>query len=97
MCRENRVIKRRKGSSAAAGGGRETRTASRKRSKVSSEFSGKRDLLDSLPDDIVLSILSKLSSSAECPADFINVLITYAHLLSRVFPPQDFFFFFSGN
>ncbi|XP_031096598.1 F-box protein At1g67340-like [Ipomoea triloba] len=81
MCGENRVIKRRKGSSAAAAdggsGGGEPRTASRKRSKVSPE---RRDLFDSLPDDIVLSILSKLSSSAECPADFINVLITCKRL-----------------
>ncbi|XP_019180490.1 PREDICTED: F-box protein At1g67340-like [Ipomoea nil] len=85
MCGENRVIKRRKSSStsasAAAAAVGEPRTASRKRSKVSSEFSsGKRDLFDSLPDDIVLSILSKLSSTAECPADFINVLITCKRL-----------------
>lgn len=82
MCRENRVNKRRKGSSAAVGGAvsGEPRTASRKRSKVSSEFSGKRDFFDSLPDDIVLSILSKLSSTAESPADFINVLITCKRL-----------------
>nr|GMD77533.1 F-box protein At1g67340-like [Ipomoea batatas] len=95
MCGENRVIKRRKGSSAAAAdggsGGGEPRTASRKRSKVSPE---RRDLFDSLPDDIVLSILSKLSSSAECPADFINVLITYALLLlPRLFSALRFFVF----
>ena len=32
--------------------------------------------IDDLPDDLVFSILRKLSSSASCPADFFNVLIT---------------------
>lgn len=36
----------------------------------------KIDFLDSLPDDLVLTILSKLSSSASCPADFGRVLVT---------------------
>lgn len=35
------------------------------------------DLFDALPDDIVLSILSKLSASARRPSDFISVLLTY--------------------
>lgn len=35
------------------------------------------DLFDALPDDLVLSILVKLSSSASSPADFISVLLTY--------------------
>ncbi|XP_074310028.1 F-box protein At1g67340-like [Silene latifolia] len=50
----------------------------RKRAKVSSESSDGKgpDFFDALPDDIVVSILAKLSSSATCPADFINVLIT---------------------
>ncbi|CAA3029987.1 F-box At1g67340 [Olea europaea subsp. europaea] len=34
------------------------------------------DLFDALPDDIVLCILCKLSSTASCPADFISFLIT---------------------
>nr|GMD98042.1 F-box protein At1g67340 [Ipomoea batatas] len=50
----------------------------RKRSKLNNV--GKSDLFDSLPDDIVLSILSKLSSGAECPADFISVLLTCKRL-----------------
>ncbi|XP_059633531.1 F-box protein At1g67340 [Cornus florida] len=41
---------------------------------------GDCDLFDSLPDDLVLSILCKLSSTAACPADFINVLITCKRL-----------------
>ncbi|CAK7336158.1 unnamed protein product [Dovyalis caffra] len=38
------------------------------------------DLFDSLPDDLVISILCKLSSSASCPSDFFNVLITCKRL-----------------
>lgn len=45
------------------------------------------DLFDALPDELVLSILSKLSASARCPSDFINVLLTYVALF-----PQPFFF-----
>ncbi|KAH9626414.1 hypothetical protein KSS87_018717 [Heliosperma pusillum] len=50
----------------------------RKRAKVSPEsFDGKGpDYFDALPDDIVISILAKLSSSASSPADFINVFTT---------------------
>lgn len=38
------------------------------------------DFFDELPDDLVLSILGKLSSSAGSPADFVNVLITCKRL-----------------
>ncbi|KAK9934374.1 hypothetical protein M0R45_021521 [Rubus argutus] len=38
------------------------------------------DMFDDLPDDLVLCILSKLSSTANCPSDFINVLITCKRL-----------------
>ncbi|CAH9117173.1 unnamed protein product [Cuscuta epithymum] len=79
MCGQNRGMKRRKASSAAVAGG-ERATTNRKRSKISPEFTNKPDFLDSLPDDIVLSILSNLSSKAKCPADFINVLITCKRL-----------------
>ncbi|KAL4347788.1 hypothetical protein GQ457_17G014130 [Hibiscus cannabinus] len=48
----------------------------RKRQRLSPETAGKSDFFDVLPDDIVVSILSKLSSTARCPSDFINVLIT---------------------
>ncbi|KMT07465.1 hypothetical protein BVRB_6g150830 [Beta vulgaris subsp. vulgaris] len=49
----------------------------RKRAKISPEFAGGgSDFFDSLPDDLVVCILAKLSSTASCPADFINVLIT---------------------
>ncbi|KAK1381612.1 putative F-box domain, Zinc finger, MYND-type, tetratricopeptide-like helical [Heracleum sosnowskyi] len=40
----------------------------------------KIDFLDNLPDDLVLTILSKLSSSAACPADFGRVLVTCKRL-----------------
>lgn len=43
---------------------------------ISTQKTGETDLFDSLPDDLVISILCKLSSSASCPSDFINVLIT---------------------
>ena len=52
----------------------------RKRTKTSPELSTAGygpDLFDSLPDDLVISILTKLSSTARCPSDFINVLMTY--------------------
>lgn len=53
----------------------------RKRAKISPEFAGGgSDFFDSLPDDLVVCILAKLSSTASCPADFINVLITYVFL-----------------
>lgn len=52
----------------------------RKRRRISPETAGKCDLFDALPDDLVLFILSKLSSSATCPADFTTVLITCKRL-----------------
>ncbi|KAL1216454.1 F-box protein [Cardamine amara subsp. amara] len=44
------------------------------------EIITKPDLLDSIPDDLVISILCKLGSTATCPADFINVLMTCKRL-----------------
>ncbi|XP_071709345.1 F-box protein At1g67340-like [Rutidosis leptorrhynchoides] len=38
------------------------------------------DFFDSIPDDIVLSILTNLSSSATRPADFITILLTCKRL-----------------
>lgn len=58
----------------------------RKRARTSPEVAGiaggggGRDFFDALPDDLVVCILSKLSSSASCPADVINVLITCKRL-----------------
>ena len=40
----------------------------------------KHDLLDALPDDVVVSILSKLTSTASSPCDLINVLSTCKRL-----------------
>ncbi|XP_030925541.1 uncharacterized protein LOC115952500 isoform X2 [Quercus lobata] len=64
-----RVVKRRRDFAAE-------QVSYRKRSRNSSDIAGKRDLFDSLPDDLVISILCKLSSSATCPSDFANVLLT---------------------
>ncbi|KAJ1410653.1 Zinc finger, MYND-type [Sesbania bispinosa] len=59
----------------------QTTKPSRKRQKKSAEkTAGDSDLFESLPDDLVLSILSKLSSTASSPSDFINVLITCKRL-----------------
>ncbi|KAJ6393162.1 hypothetical protein OIU77_022610 [Salix suchowensis] len=53
----------------------------RKKSRlISTGKKGETDLFDSLPDDLVISILCKLSSSASCPSDFINVLFTCKRL-----------------
>lgn len=57
----------------------------RKRQRFSPEFVGDRDLFDSLPDDLVISILSNLSSTALCPSDFVNILITYVLFLFNSF------------
>ncbi|KAG8365884.1 hypothetical protein BUALT_Bualt17G0018400 [Buddleja alternifolia] len=53
----------------------------RRKLKMSPEIARKRrDFFDALPDDIVLCILRKLSSTAACPADFISVLVTCKRL-----------------
>ncbi|XWS63860.1 hypothetical protein CRYUN_Cryun06bG0137900 [Craigia yunnanensis] len=56
--------------------------ACRKRQRFLPEIALKSDLFDALPDDLVISILSKLSSTARCPSDFVNVLITCKRLNS---------------
>lgn len=66
--------------------------ACRKRQRFSTEIAGKSDLFDALPDDLVISILCKLSSSARCPSDFISVLITYVVVFHCTFR---FFFLIS--
>ncbi|KAL0297109.1 UNVERIFIED_CONTAM: F-box protein [Sesamum radiatum] len=53
---------------------------SRKKFKPSPQVAAQSDFFDALPDDLLLSILSNLSSTAACPADFINVLITCKRL-----------------
>lgn len=56
---------------------------SRKKQKTMPEKPpGVSDLFESLPDDLVLSILGKLSSTANSPSDFITVLITCKRLKS---------------
>ena len=65
----------------------------RKRQKTSPDKTS--DCFDSLPDDLVLSILCKLSSTATSPSDFISVLITYArtflNLLKKIKLKKKFF------
>ncbi|KAG6396426.1 hypothetical protein SASPL_142576 [Salvia splendens] len=52
----------------------------RKIFETSPEVAGGCDFFDALPDDLVLSVLGKLSSTAACPADFVNVLTTCKRL-----------------
>ncbi|KAK3040861.1 hypothetical protein RJ639_029205, partial [Escallonia herrerae] len=73
MCCEKRVSKRR-GDVAAE------KTSKRKRRRTSPETAGNCDFFDALPDDLVLCILCKLSSTATCPADFTSVLMTCKRL-----------------
>ncbi|GFZ07893.1 HCP-like superfamily protein with MYND-type zinc finger [Actinidia rufa] len=57
----------------------------RKKAKISHE---KHDLFDRLPDDIVISILCSLSSSARSPADLISILLTCKRLNSLRLDPM---------
>ncbi|KAF5200690.1 F-box protein [Thalictrum thalictroides] len=45
-------------------------------SQFKQQVGSKLDFFDELPDDLLVSILCKLSSTAECPSDFTNVLMT---------------------
>ncbi|KAL9678737.1 hypothetical protein QQ045_016587 [Rhodiola kirilowii] len=54
----------------------ESNLNSRKRYRRESVPGDKIDHFDSLPDDIIISILCKLSSSADRPAELLNVLST---------------------
>ncbi|GLU12714.1 hypothetical protein SLE2022_293740 [Rubroshorea leprosula] len=51
-----------------------------KKRKNFSRTDEKSDLFDGLPDDLIVFILCKLSSSASCPSDFINILLTCKRL-----------------
>uniref|UniRef100_A0A7N0VHP8 MYND-type domain-containing protein n=1 Tax=Kalanchoe fedtschenkoi TaxID=63787 RepID=A0A7N0VHP8_KALFE len=55
-------------------------SATRKRHRTASSAGDKTDYFDSLPDDLGILILSKLSSSAERPSDILNVLSTCKRL-----------------
>lgn len=91
-----RVVKRRRDSRTAADAVSVAAAAaavqSRKRTKFPPEVvpAGGCDYFEALPDDLVLSILCKLSATASSAADFTNVLITYVLVL--LFPIFGFFF-----
>lgn len=46
------------------------------RANRSAKSGEKPDFFDELPDDLVVSILSKLSASVSSPSDFVNILAT---------------------
>ena len=54
-----------------------------KRQKTSPEKTS--DFFESLPDDLLLSILCKLSATASSPSDFVNVLVTYVPTFLSLF------------
>lgn len=59
----------------------ERKVVCRKRPKLSPGTAGQCDLFEAFPDDLVVSILCKLCSTARCPSDFVNVLMTYVFYL----------------
>ncbi|RAL55000.1 hypothetical protein DM860_013696 [Cuscuta australis] len=63
------------------------RKTGRKRQKLSPEAPGIIDYFDCLPDDILISVLSKLCSAADSPADFFNSLITCKRFYGLGFHP----------
>ncbi|XP_068666156.1 F-box protein At1g67340-like [Aristolochia californica] len=52
----------------------------RKRSRTAPDVVVASDFFSGLPDDLIVCILCKLSSSAACPSDFVNVLMTCKRL-----------------
>ncbi|GMJ00105.1 hypothetical protein like AT1G67340 [Hibiscus trionum] len=52
----------------------------RKKQRTARKCTEKSDLFDGLPDDLVISIVSKLASSATSPLDFISILLTCKRL-----------------
>ncbi|XP_061336946.1 F-box protein At1g67340-like isoform X2 [Gastrolobium bilobum] len=54
----------------------------KKQRKWPEKTAGEYDFFESLPDDLVISIFCKLSSTATSPSDFVNVLITCKRLNS---------------
>lgn len=77
VCSENTPVMKRRDFSGE-------RFSCRKKNRKSPEMaSGGSDSFDCLPDDLVISILCKLSSTATCPSDFTNVLLTYVRVCHR--------------
>ncbi|CAI0627291.1 unnamed protein product [Linum tenue] len=84
---EKRVVKRAKRDFSATAD--ESLAGKRQRLSPESEYGNHGgDMFDGLPDDLVLSILAKLSSSASSPSDFINVLITCKRFNGLALNPQ---------
>ncbi|XP_057948241.1 F-box protein At1g67340-like [Malania oleifera] len=60
---------------------------SREKPQLSAYMAQKSDLFDALPDDLVLSILCMLSSTANSPSDVVSVRITCKRLSRLVVHP----------
>lgn len=67
------------------GGGEGVGNLRRKKLRPATENAEGSDFFDGLPDDIVLCILCKLSSSAGCPLDFFNFFYHVITLSSSCF------------
>ncbi|XP_043687076.1 F-box protein At1g67340 [Telopea speciosissima] len=55
-------------------------TILQKKAKTTLDTPSNSDFFDGLPDDLIACILCKLGSTAACPSDFINVLLTCKRL-----------------
>ncbi|CAI0381172.1 unnamed protein product [Linum tenue] len=86
---DKRAVKRAKRDFAASTASAESLAGKRQRLSPGTEYGNDGgDMFDGLPDDLVLSILAKLSSSASSPSDFINVLITCKRFNGLALNPQ---------
>ncbi|XP_043707370.1 F-box protein At1g67340-like [Telopea speciosissima] len=80
-CKEGRVKRKRCFSGGAGGDVMILQKKKTKTTKTTFDASrGKSDFFDGLPDDLIVCILCKLSSSAAYPSDTINLLITCKRL-----------------
>lgn len=80
MCCEKRVIKRGRDFAGEQMRCRKQMRSSSSAAETASAAAKNYDFFDALPDDLVVSILSNLASTAGCSSDFISVLATCKRL-----------------
>ncbi|KAG6425497.1 hypothetical protein SASPL_115935 [Salvia splendens] len=56
------------------------RLLKKRKVELDGDFAGRREFFDSLPDDLILSVLCKLSSTAGCSSDFLSAVMTCKRL-----------------